>query len=532
MSCEEGLCAECYDHHRAIKASRNHSTVLLENFKPLEQFISTFKTDCSVHDSPFELYCPCHEEPCCTKCASLSHPNCVGITLFHKFVSELKKSAQLEDLDSSIGTLLENIDTLIENRESNLKEIEKPKNNLNMVEVKTEIDQYLKIIEMKLKAQYKNLHQEQTHEIHNVLKKLLEKRKEISDYKNNLSQLKLIGTDCQVFHGSKKIEETIVKEAVVLNKMLEEPSMQEISFKMKKKNNLEEIVSTLYDVGIDRRKPTLYLKDITSQTACQTKKEAGPFASSKSSTRTVFENEAFAEDSDVCSIVVLQDGLIAVSDFKYKRLVLFGDGGMTEGTVGTSGSPFGLTTIQQDKFAVSLPLSHEIIILDTETYEILWKIDTHAACWGLHFSDGTFITALRAVEIAFLELHGEIFRSFPMKQKNLVYVYKHNDRHFRTEFENNTIHCYNGRGHKVWQFFNEDALGPRNICTDAAGNLFVACKDSNCVIIISSDGKRYQKVVEIKRPKSIYFNERKSKLYACSDNGRSFISFILPQNIL
>lgn len=332
--------------------------------------------------------------------------------------------------------------------------------------------------------------------------------------------------------GVNRSKKKLAIEADVLKKMLEEPSMQEISLKIKKKDNLEEIVSSFYDVGIDRRKPTIYLKDITPQTACQTKKEAGPSSSSKANTRTVFENEAFTEDSDVCSIVVLQNDLIAVSDFKYKRLVLFEDGGMTEGTVNTSGSPFGLTTIQQDKFAVSLPLSHEIIILDTETCQRLWKIDTHAACWGLHFSDDTFITALRAVEIAFLELTGEIYRSFPMKQKNLVYVYKHNQRHFRTEFENNTIHCYNAKGHKIWQFFNADALGPRNICTDAAGNLFVACRDSNCVIIISSDGKGYQKVVEIKRPKSIYFNERKSRLYVCSDNGRSFISFIIPQNIL
>lgn len=52
-----------------------------------------------------------------------------------------------------------------------------------------------------------------------------------------------------------------------------------------------------------------------------------------------------------------------------------------------------------------------------------------------------------------------------------------------------------------------------------------------CVILISSDGKRHKQILELERRKSIYFNERQSRLYACCDDGSTIISFIIPQNL-
>ncbi|XP_052106475.1 tudor domain-containing protein 1-like [Mytilus californianus] len=260
MSCEEGLCEECYDHHRAIKSSRNHSVVPLESVKHLEQFISSFKTDCSIHDKPLELFCPCHEEPCCTKCASLSHQNCVGITLFQTVVNDLKRSDKLSYLDNDIGTLLKNIDSLIENRKVNLKEIsDQGKTKFDLFAV---LKEKLKDLEIKLQSKCQGLHVAAYAEIEAVVAKLQKKRQMIIDYKNNLSQLRQIGADTQLFHGTKQMEKFIEEEGKALYAIVKEPSMQEVKIKSKMSDNFKQIVSDLIDVTIKRENSTVILKDV------------------------------------------------------------------------------------------------------------------------------------------------------------------------------------------------------------------------------------------------------------------------------
>ncbi|CAC5374064.1 KLC [Mytilus coruscus] len=247
----KGLCEECY---RAIKAVRNHSVVPLESVKPLEQFISSFKTDCSIHDEPLELYCPCHEEPCSTKCASLSHPNCISITVFQTALGDLKRSDKLTYLDNDIGTLMKNIDHLIENRKINLKDIsDQTERKFDLFEV---LKEELKDPEIKLQCKLQRLHATAYAEIETVIAKLKKKRQMISDYKKkkHLSQLKQIGADTQLFHGTKQIENFIKEEGKALNEIVKEPSMQELKIKAKMSDNFKQNMSDLVEVTVERKK--------------------------------------------------------------------------------------------------------------------------------------------------------------------------------------------------------------------------------------------------------------------------------------
>ncbi|CAG2240438.1 unnamed protein product [Mytilus edulis] len=197
-------------HHKAIKAIRKHSVVPLVCVNPLEQFIPSFKTDCPIHDKPLELYCPCHEEPCCTKSVSRSLPNCIGITLFYSFVSDLEKSDKLKYLDNDIGTLLKNIDSLIEKSQSQLER------NFSLFAV---LNEKLQDLEIKLQSKCQGLHVTAYAEIEAGVAKLQKKRQMIIDYKNNSSQLRQIGADSQLFHGTKQIEKFIEEERKALSEI-------------------------------------------------------------------------------------------------------------------------------------------------------------------------------------------------------------------------------------------------------------------------------------------------------------------------
>lgn len=530
MSCEEGLCEECSGHHKAIKLSRNHSVVPIETFETLRIFISAFQTECHIHDSPLELYCPSHETPCCSKCAAMNHASCLGITLFHTFVSDLKNSEKMVNLDKSIGITLENIDELIENRRNNLEQLEINSNNESKVsEIRKEIDEILNALEIKLLSKFQTSLQNQKTEIQRVMSELNDKRKAIVDYRNNLTHLKLSGTDTQVFHGMKQIEDVVLDESNALNSMLKTQAMKETDVAIEKKDTMRDIISGVLDVIVKKMDSKVILKEMKNETTCQIVK--GLANTEFSRRQTSFDNKEFNKDSIISSIIVLHNGYVVVADHINNKLVLFKMDGSIYRTISLTSNPFGLTVVSDEKFAVSFPELQKIIVYGAESFLNLQEYFINGRGYSLHYSDGNFIVAIRQTEILFLSLSGNVIKTFPMKQKNLVYIYKHGDRHFRTEFEDNTVHCYSPSGQKLWQFSDPDVHGPRNMCTDQYGNLFVACQDSNCVILISRDGVNYKKVVEMKKPKSLCFDARNLHLYVCNANGTEILSYILSPDI-
>ncbi|XP_076100152.1 kinesin light chain-like isoform X2 [Mytilus galloprovincialis] len=270
ISCEEGLCVECYENHKAIKVSRNHSVVPVEISETEPTFISTLQTECHIHDSPFELYCPSHETPCCSECAAIHHPSCLGITLFHTFVRDIKNSEKLDDLDKNIDIALENIETLTENRKNNLQQLDSKSDVMSkMGKIREEIDEMLNALETELQSKFEISLQNQKIEIEKVLLELDKKRKVIAEYRNNLTQLKLCGTDTQMFLVMKQIEDIVFGDMDSTRDMLNAQAMKETDIMIKKKDYIGDIISGLLDVTIIKMDSKVVLKELKSKTTYQ-----------------------------------------------------------------------------------------------------------------------------------------------------------------------------------------------------------------------------------------------------------------------
>lgn len=186
---------------------------------------------------------------------------------------------------------------------------------------------------------------------------------------------------------------------------------------------------------------------------------------------------------------------------------------------------FGVTYVDEYRLAISFPSSESIKIIETTEYTELTEIKLKKPCWGIHCVNDLFFVAIRSTEILVLDLAGNAVKTFPTNQKNLIYVHAFRDLHFRSDFEEGCLCCFNSTGNKLWQFKNENTKGARNMCTDAFGNIFVACQDSNSVVIISKDGKQSKVVMEICKPQSVFFDTRNSTLFVCSLHGDHFSSY-------
>ena len=103
--CNDFLCSDCLKHHKSYKTSKNHSTMSLEDYKELPTVVQTLKYHCEDHDEPNQMYCPVHNRPCCIRCVLTAHKECSGVAPITDFISNVKSSPAMLDLEQTLKEL-------------------------------------------------------------------------------------------------------------------------------------------------------------------------------------------------------------------------------------------------------------------------------------------------------------------------------------------------------------------------------------------------------------------------------------------
>ncbi|VDI61009.1 Hypothetical predicted protein, partial [Mytilus galloprovincialis] len=457
--CEEGLCAECFEHHKAIKASRSHITVDFTTFMKLKPFISTIDTECKIHDLPFELYCPNHEATCCSFCATMDHSTCFGLKSLPSVVASFRKSDYLNYLDRRFDVLVNNIEKVIENRVKNKEKIsnQSTKSRSDIQILRKEINKHLDNLESQLATKSDKIIQDENEKLENILLRLEEKKSNVNDIKQNFSDLKIGGTNLQVFISSRQIDKTISEVNESLNIEMTDENMSELSLEFKMNPDFEETINQLLNVHLNKEESTVLL-DFSTKLSCQdvTKVTAVHVTS--------FQKSAFKKTSNITCITSLHPrGKIVVADYGSSSISVFNLDGSLVTNVQFSSQPFGVTTVDEYRFAISLPSTESIKMIETTEYTELKEIKLKKPCWGINCVNDLLFVAIRSTEILVLDLAGNAVKTFPTNQNSSIYVHAFRDLHFRSDFEEGCVCCYNSTGNKLWQFKNENTKGARNM---------------------------------------------------------------------
>ena len=110
--CDEGLCAECLDHHILVKPSRSHTTIPIAEYQNLPSYVLEIKEHCSEHHEKFNLYCKEHECPCCGICMVETHKDCSDVTILENIVKDVKTSDIFNEMGQLINEMTETIGKL------------------------------------------------------------------------------------------------------------------------------------------------------------------------------------------------------------------------------------------------------------------------------------------------------------------------------------------------------------------------------------------------------------------------------------
>lgn len=541
-NCEEGICEECLEYHKVSKSSSLHKTISIESYLNLPKFMHEIKQICTIHDKNLELYCGLHQTPCCMNCITADHAQCPGITSLKKVVDGVKESAFYQSVQNRVRDMTAYLAELKENRTENVKRIQQQKVQLKekVKSLRAKIDVHLDTLEREAVEEIEMKIEDETTKINQILLDINKQLSRLDEKQKQISNIAEHGTELQVFLGFKHLEDAISEDEQSVESLVHRVGMSESNADFEGSEKLNDIVFTaesLGMVGIANSNLQLKLSLAKSQYAQIIRKNRSTIDDIQCIHKQPILHEIPKEKINVCSCVVLPDGrLILGNNMPYDSkvgLIVFSKNGKYEKNVEMSSNVFGLALINSQLFAASFQKEKCIKIYDTNRLEFQYIIaDGYFNC-GLSRVGERIASAVKGTGVVFMDLYGTTLKILPVNTEHVNYIHVSGEKLYYTNFRKDIIGCVNTDGEHLWETSFENTRGPRNICTDTFGNVFVAARDSNTITAVSSDGKSCKKLISftdgIKEPKVVYFEDSKSMLVVVNKDGTGVIYNIVYQ---
>ncbi|XP_063399496.1 uncharacterized protein LOC134684143 [Mytilus trossulus] len=531
--CDEGLCQDCKKHHSLSKASRNHTTVPIDEYHKLPSFIANIKLHCDEHDEKFQLFCKQHDEVLCRKCAiSEKHAECKAIIPIEDVIQNAKTSVAFTEIESSFQALNENMRLILQDRQKNISALSDSKNKLksDISAIRHKINQHLDQIQDHVIVELNKAVENSTQQIQSFIASVRKNQNEIDECIDDVETIKKYATDMQTFLGIKQLENKLneTENETLLWTRSNSLGPTVVSYQLN--TLLQNISNEITTFG----KPVVHVQPC--ELSLLRKKEGQAQLTVRLEPKTSVEHitlklktkfKTFCTDVSGCCI--LHSGKLVVSNHNPSNLILFAPDGKFEKKIyNIIPTIYDVAYVYNETVAVVSNNEKNIKLVNLKSGKAFRSIHTDLPSNGLTYIKGSFI--ISSGEKHLLEVGLENTKT-NMIGSNVVstYVASFENNIYSKMKDKNTIVCQNRNGDLLWTFTDETVIkGNRCITVDAHGNLFVVGKESQNVIIISSDGTKHKILLSEKDlcgvPWAIdYHSELKSLLVANEKDGQAFL---------
>ena len=199
--CYDFLCSDCLKHHQSSKLSRNHLTMSLEDYKELPTVVQAMKHQCEDYDEPHHMYCPLHNRPCCIRCVLTSHKECSGVAPIADFISNVKSSPAMLDLEQTLKELGSFVTRLTDDTEENIQEILTRKKGIceEIHKIRKSLNDHLDQLQETLIRSINKTVDDVTLQLGDVKNSLTEIERKTSDITLEFNKIKEHASDLQAF---------------------------------------------------------------------------------------------------------------------------------------------------------------------------------------------------------------------------------------------------------------------------------------------------------------------------------------------
>lgn len=535
--CEEGLCSECLDHHKAVKALRNHDTMPIDCYQDIQKEVHDLDLQCTLHNEKYELYCPVHEVHCCFQCANSEHNKCTGVTLLHKFIENIKSSASLVSLEQALQEWIKHFEKLKLNRKINIDRIEKQASDMveEIGNIRSDLENRIAAVESQLKTDLKLQKSELKSSIKDVIDQLESHSNVYIEMYSALAKLKKNGTNFQLYTIIKKYEANLLKEDKALGLSEKEKGMQEIDFFFSKSSEIDPFLtkdSSFGIIKINHLPPSCKMSIRKDHTAQMLSTEMVNSAVISKGPVTVQDPEhavinTVKKRGSVASMEFVKhisSGDIIITDCAEQGgILVFDKNGFLKSEIKNLGRAHCACLVDNKHLAFSFPKNENVKLLSIDHMKLLNTFKLGSTCVGLASAQGNIVVCTRPSSIFVIDTsNGNILKEMDLHLNYITHVQFYQTHMLITQVNSNIIWCFDkyGNEEKKFDFGNKDF---RNLCVDKYGNIFVSEVDSNKIYVLSfTSGKTRVLLNEnngLEQPKAIAYNEKSDSIVIVGMNG-------------
>jgi hypothetical protein len=484
---------------------------------------------CSDHDKNNDFFCPAHDKVACVKCVQTSHSTCADILSIEHAAKNSKTSSLLSDIENNLSVVIGNIDKALQHQEHNVKILGNDENGVKqkVKELRNDINKRLDQLESECLSELAHLRSKFTSVLENSVHDLKGKRKQYTEMKDEISKLKRVASDLQVFFATRQMNETIYKEQESIQSMLEKVKHYELQFRPS--SDMPSNKST-HTFGKLEAKQTIAPLNYNVQKSEQAQTFVPMFpkiTGNKIKLRQVISvNRPFGKNLNITCCQMLPCQTLVFGDYWNKRLICHEECGKYDGEFKYYEPVNTITCVDHAKIAVERGYNESYVDIINTGVKLKEKTIPFAlTVGGMYFHQQQLYLNAIGEDIHVADINGKITGTIPTEHsENIKRLEVLGNNIYYTDQINHKVVCCDIEGNKIWEHVDKRIIKNACLTIDNGGNVFVVGYDANVIIMISSDGKQSKVILDasnkINKPTGIHCDRDRKLLLVCNERDR------------
>ncbi|XP_060607203.1 uncharacterized protein LOC132759456 [Ruditapes philippinarum] len=392
VECQHYLCDQCFRYHCLPKPMKHHK-LLGKSEMPKRKVDESLSETCSHHEEEMiKYYCKTHGTVGCNSCMIIHHKPCLEICTLTDIAKDVELSPAYKDFCTRMETTKTNLEDQIKTARENIAICRSCRET-----ALTEINKLQQKINIQFELQKQELAKEAEEKENNEVRKLKEVENSANDSKTVLDNLK---EDFQILEETKQSKQLFI----ALKK-----NQEKLNFLEQKVADIQKENKVDKYCFIPNKFLNSALKNVDALgELCVQKKEE-----SEEDMKSFYGNYPEYGMPRGCQI---SNENVIILDTIYNRVRLYT---VDEHTLVTekelTSCPWDIASIEENKFALTLPNVNKIKIMSVEDENITVgeKINVGARCEGIHFAeDKLYVACSKPAQVLILNKTGTIIQCY------------------------------------------------------------------------------------------------------------------------
>lgn len=402
-------------------------------------------------------------------------------------------------------------------------ELEEQRVRKSISEMRTNVNKHLDDLEKKMLDELSDQCGNCKSKNGKVQKHLNKSEKEIQLLQEQTSQLKRVGSDLQVFLGTRQINKLILDEVQSVKSMTS--AMQDYKIGVEIHQGIVSLLENVDHFGkvkIEENTISLPFKDAKVDQAQIVHAPTGQsFDRTRLQLRQNFKIKQKNNKMNVQGCAILPNSHLLIADYNEDKVIMeYSDDGRHIRDIPVSRKPFDIAIIDNKCIAFSYDDCMEI--LNFKDNNVHATVNFKWPCMGISYQNGSIYILVLNEGIVKMDISGKQLRTIGGKYAEdcIDHITTTSDRIYCTNCEKNLVYCCGLTGEDIWTFTDQSLLNTAGITADVDQNVFVVGASSNNLMMIKHDGKVSKILLTesdgLINPRTVHYNRDKKLLLICN----------------